>query len=447
MTSSDPTFRDLDTIIKQQQRANELQRINAFIAEIIQLMREQGASESSIQKALPGLYEFAKCGNKTKNIPDPPKSDHPSPPPTTNEKAPGLFLSQVQTQQVHWLWENRIPLGKITILDGDPGMGKSLLAIHVAACISTGHPMPDGTPGKQGSVILIAPEDGAGDTLKPRLEAAGGDPAHILLLNMVESLHTKKLKVVDRPFSLSQDLDLLEQAIKRTKAIFVVLDPLMAVLGHNIDSSRDQDIREVFTPLSQLAERTDCAILIIRHLNKGASENALYRGAGSIGIIAAARVGLLVAPDPYEEHKRILATTKNNLSRKANNLSYQIVENSSGIPYIQWLGENNYTLSTLLDGATNLSLDRQKILQVLRDANGPLGPQEVAAYTGQTYTLVRLTLSRMHVAKEIIRSSRGKYISPNHPSLLQGNTDTTATSDTSDTTATSDTIIPEAHSS
>ncbi len=133
---------------------------------------------------------------------------------------------------------------------------------------------------------------------------------------------THKMAIVDRPFSLSHDLELLERAIKRTNALLVVLDPLMAVLGQSIDSSRDQAIREVFTPLAQLAERTGCAILIIRHLTKGTSDNALYRGAGSIGIIAAARTGLLVAQDPSDENKRILATTKNNLSQRATNLSY-----------------------------------------------------------------------------------------------------------------------------
>src|SRR5581483_7235669 len=305
---------------------------------------------------------------------------------------------------------------KLTILDGDPGMGKSLLSIALAASVSTGHPMPDGTPVTQGGVILIAPEDDASDTLKPRLAAAGGNPSHVLLLNTVVSLDEKKMLLIDRPFSLSTDLAILEAAMKRTNARLVILDPLMAVLGHSIDSSRDQDIRAVFTPLSQLAERTNCAILIIRHLSKGASENALYRGAGSIGIIASARVGLLVAQHPYEENKRILATTKNNLSKKAPNLTYQVIENPSGIPYIQWLGENNSTLSALLSGDTNLSLDRQKILQVLRDAPGPLGPQEIADRTGQKYTYVRLNLSRMHEAQEIARPSRGMYTTLQHPS-------------------------------
>src|SRR6202011_835458 len=99
----------------------------------------------------------------------------------------GTWLSHIASEQLHWLWEKRIPRGKLITLDGDPGLGKSLLTLDLAARVTTGRPMPDGTPGVQGSVILIAPEDGATDTIKPRLEAAGGDPSLIRLLTFVES--------------------------------------------------------------------------------------------------------------------------------------------------------------------------------------------------------------------------------------------------------------------
>ncbi len=428
-------------MIMQLKREKALKRRNSLLAHMVKIMREQGASDQSIRKALPGLDQFVKFATREGNVSTSQKPDEDARAPDPDEEPLGLLLSQVETQEVHWLWEKHLPLGKITLLDGDPGMGKSMLAINLAARVSSGLPMPDGTPGQQGGVILIAPEDGAADTLRPRLEAAGGDPSQVLLLNRVEGLDTKKRAVVDRPFSLSHDLELLEKAIKRTNALLVVLDPLMAVLGHTIDSSRDQDIRAVFTPLAQLAERTGCAILMIRHLNKGTSHNALYRGAGSIGIIAAARTGLLVAKDPYDEHKRILATTKNNLSQKAPHLSYQIVENESGIPCIQWLEENTHPVSTLLNAGTNLSLERQQLLQALKDADAPLGPQELAELTGQKYTSVRLTLSRMHAVGEILRPSRGKYTTLHHPSLLHKSkeTQTTETSDTSETTDTTDT--------
>ena len=432
-------------MIMQLKREKALKRRNSLLAHMVKIMREQGASDQSIRKALPGLDQFVKFATREGNVSTSQKPDEDARAPDPDEEPLGLLLSQVETQEVHWLWEKHLPLGKITLLDGDPGMGKSMLAINLAARVSSGLPMPDGTPGQQGGVILIAPEDGAADTLRPRLEAAGGDPSQVLLLNRVEGLDTKKRAVVDRPFSLSQDLELLEQAIKQTNALLVVLDPLMAVLGHNVDSSRDQDIRAVFTPLAQLAERTGCAILLIRHLKKGPSHNALYRGAGSIGIIAAARTGLLVAQDPYDEHKRILATTKNNLSQKAPHLSYQIGENESGIPSIQWLEENTHPLCTLLNAGTNLSRERQQLLQALKDADAPLGPQELAELTGQRYTSVRLTLSRMHAGGEIIRPSRGKYTTLHHPSLLQKSkdmqtTETSDTSETTDTTETSDTL-------
>ena len=283
---------------RQSKRAIAQKQRNGILAEAIKRMRAKGASDREIRQVLPGISEFVKILYKARGKQASSKPENPDLAPAVEEEALGFLLSEIERQEVQWLWEKRLPLGKITILDGDPGMGKSLLAITLAACVSTGSPMPDGTPGKPGGVVLIAPEDGAGDTLRPRLEAAGGDPSHVLLLNMVEGLDAKKMEVVDRPFSLSHDLEILEEAIKCTNAVLVIMDPLMAVLGHSVDSSRDQDIREVFTPLSQLAERTGCAVLIIRHLNKGASEKALYRGAGSIGIIAAARVGLLVAHQP-----------------------------------------------------------------------------------------------------------------------------------------------------
>jgi len=323
---------------------------NERVAQVVEIARKKGTKEREIGAMLKKEYEGRKHGNQD---------------PLGNEP-PGTILSEVTAQQIDWLWQRRIPLGKITILDGDPGMGKSLLALNIAACLSTGRSMPDGTPGKQGSVILIAPEDSAEDTIKPRMEAAGGDPSQVLLLNTVECFDEKRLGIYERPFSLSRDLVDLEEAIKQRKAILVVLDPLMAVLGRNIDSSRDQDVREVFTPLAQLAERTGCAILIIRHLNKGSSDNILYRGSGSIGIIAAARIGLLVAHDPNDEQKRVFATIKNYLSKIAPNLTYQVVENELGAPYIQWLGENHYDTSTLLRSSMNLSFERQEIFRVNR---------------------------------------------------------------------------------
>src|SRR6266487_908448 len=137
----------------------------------------------------------------------------------------GVKLSEVETQQIDWLWQRRVPLGKITLLDGDPGIGKSLLAITIAACVSTGRPMPDGTPGRQGNIIMITSEDSAEDTIKPRMEAVGCDPSCVLLLNTNFYFDETSLTIYERPFSLSRDMYDLEMEIKRTNAILVVIDP------------------------------------------------------------------------------------------------------------------------------------------------------------------------------------------------------------------------------
>jgi RecA-family ATPase len=437
---------------KIDQKANDQKFILERLRFVSDEMHKAGASEQSTRLALQGTYEFLKVTlhQKLEKSADEIIKNPDSIYDEQRNQAPVTFLSEVESQQVDWLWQKRIPLGKITLLDGDPGMGKSLLSIFIAACVTTGQPMPDGAPGKQGKVILIAPEDAAEDTIKPRGEAAGGDPSQVLLLDNIEQLNikdSKKIKFNDRPFSLAQDMDILEQAIKQTKTILVVIDPLMAVLGHSIDSSRDQDVREVLTPLAQVAERTGCAILIIRHLNKGSSDNILYRGSGSIGIIAVARIGLLVAHDPDDEQKKVFATIKNNLSKIAPNLSYQIVENENGAPYIQWLGENHHVASTLLHPGTNMSFERQAIMKALKDADSPLDTKEISELTDIKYESLRSILSRMQNTSDIIRPHRGKYTTPNHPSLIHKNPDsiddTNATNATTATNRTNNLDTPQ----
>ena len=451
----DQTLRDLnkalDGLVKEL-REKKRQELNTRFALGAEILRKDGTKERKIQEIFKRTYETWRQARDTP--PDDPEIrsglENPEAPVRLIIEPPGVKLSEVKTQQIDWLWQRRIPLGKITILDGDPGMGKSLLAINIAACISTGRPMPDDTPGRQGSIILIAPEDSAEDTIKPRMEAAGGDPSKMFLINTIEDFDEKRLAIYARTFSLSRDLNELEREIKRTNAILVVLDPLMAILGRNIDSSRDQDVREVFTPLAQLAERNGCAILIIRHLNKGTSDKVLYRGAGSIGIIAAARTALLVAHDPDDEQKRVFATSKNNLSKLASNLTYQVVENEHGTPYIQWLGENHHITSTLLNSGTNLSFERQEILRVLKDAEGPLEAREIVELTGLKYQPLRLMLNRMCMAGDIVRPYRGKFTTLNHPSIARQSaiisddtSDTSDTSDTNDTKPASDLAPPE----
>src|SRR5215208_6321859 len=226
----------------------------------------------------------------------------------------GTLLADVEAETVEWLWERRIPLGKITVLDGDPDNGKSVLTTDLAARVTTGRMMPYGF-GKtflQAGVVILSAEDGVGDTIRPRFDAAGGDPSRVVILGN------------DDPFGIPEDLPKLERAIERVGAKLVIVDPIMAFLGENVNSNSDKDVRSALKPLKQLAERTGAAVVIVRHLNKTPGGNVLYRGGGSIGIIGAARSGLIVGPHPHDEELRVLASQKHNLSMLPESLSYQI---------------------------------------------------------------------------------------------------------------------------
>jgi RecA-family ATPase len=323
----------------------------------------------------------------------------------------GTLLSDFKSEQLHWLWEKRIPRGKLIALDGDPGLGKSLITLDLASRVTTGRPMPDGTPGVQGSVLLYAPEDSPSDTIKPRIEAAGGDPSRIRLFNFVEwkdsagRTHLSSL-------NFSEHLLPFVETVARTRPTLVIIDPLMTVLGQGISASNDQQIRETLRHLTNLARSTNCTFLIVRHLNKGSSGNPLYRGGGSIGIIGTVRTGLLVTRHPAAENQRLLVAIKNNFSEQPSNLAYQVVANERGVPSIQWLGSNDYPIATLLRPVSSLSFERQDILKVLQAANHPLSPKELAAQTGQDHTLLRQLLRRMLNAGDIISPAYGLYTTP-----------------------------------
>jgi AAA domain len=256
----------------------------------------------------------------------------------------GVLLSTVQPQRVEWLWRGRIPLGKLTILDGDPGLGKSVLTLDLAARVSRGLAMPDGTPGRQGGVVLLTAEDGLDDTVVPRLEAAGADRSRILALDLVpdESGLGKRLP------SLPRDAGYILAAARRMAARLVVADPLTAYLGDQINSHRDQDCRRALWPLAKIAEETGAAVLVVRHLNKDTGGSPLYRGGGSIGIIGAARSGLLVAADPDNPDWRVLATTKCNLARKPVGLKFALEGTPDGALRVGWMGESVHTAESLL---------------------------------------------------------------------------------------------------
>lgn len=256
------------------------------------------------------------------------------------DDTPGVLLSDVQREEIEWLWRNRIARGKVTILEGDPDEGKSALTLDLASRVSTGALMPfDATERPAGGVVILSAEDGLGDTIRPRLEAAGAD------LTRIRGFRFEELP------SIPTGLDAIERAIIDTAAILVVVDPLMAFLVDKVDSHRDHDIRRALTPLAALAARTGVAILTVRHLNKGLSANAKHRGGGSIGIGALSRSVMLAAPDPRDGGRKILARVKNNLGPSWRSLAYRLEAAGDSVRVV-WVEETDYVSSDLLRSDT-----------------------------------------------------------------------------------------------
>jgi hypothetical protein len=274
-----------------------------------------------------------------------------------------VTASALERTQVSWLWHGRIPLGAITMLDGDPGLGKSLITLDLAARVTTGRGMPLGAPAVEGAergagVVLLSAEDHLTATILPRLVMAAADMDRVKILRGAMADSPEAGRTLERQFLLPRDLPLLEEDIQEVEARLVVIDPLMAFLDGTVNSWRDQDVRAVLAPLAALAERTGAAILILRHLNKASGMSAIQRGGGSIGIIAAARSGLLVAKHPDNpDQERVLASTKSNLGPTMPALRYRLatpvkrteeLEDLWDVPAVDWLGECDFNATALL---------------------------------------------------------------------------------------------------
>lgn len=285
-------------------------------------------------------------------------------------EAPGLVrLSEVQPERVDWLWPGRIPMGRLTLLDGDPGLGKSTLTMDLAARVTTGAPMP-----YQGSassppmgVVLLTAEDGLADTIRPRLDAAGADPTRVTALrpSRVRSDVTGK---EDWRLPSVQHVEDLEVAIQDCGAGLVIVDPLSAFLGSGVDGHRDSDVRSALAGLADLAERTKVAVLAVRHLRKAGGTNPLYAGGGSIAFIAAARAAHLLARDPEDESRLILAPLKNNLAPPCQSLALRIVPGPGMGTRVSWEGETGHTAGQLLrtegEGERSAREEAREMLQV-----------------------------------------------------------------------------------
>lgn len=311
-------------------------------------------------------------------------------------------LCDVEPEEIRWLWRGRIPLGKLTILDGDPGTSKTTLALDLAARVSRGDVMPDGSKtdldGPQGIVLLTA-EDGLGDTIRPRLDAAGADAEQVVALQMIAGpMGRERLPTI-------QDVAALREAIKVVDAALIILDPLVAYLGQNVDSHRDASVRAALAGLAQLAEDTGVAVLAIRHLNKSEGSNALYRGGGSIAFTASARSVLLAGMDPADPNRerKVLASSKCNLAAPQTSISYLSVMAPNGAVYIEWLGDSPHSADDLLrQDAHNKRTKLVEAMEWLSDelGDGPVHStdlQEQAKLIGLGWRTVRRASDELRV--------------------------------------------------
>ena len=266
-----------------------------------------------------------------------------------------INMDEVTTVPVKWLWKPYIPLGKITIIQGDPGEGKTTLALAVAAALSCGKMLPGDTePREPMNVIYQTAEDGLADTIKPRLEAANADCSHILVIDESKE-------------ELSMNDERIVEAIKLTNAKLVILDPIQAYIGANVDMHRANEIRPVMAKLGRIAETYGCAVVLIGHMNKASGQKCAYRGLGSIDIPAVARSLLIVGKLKNDPSKRVMSHAKSSLAQNGQSLVFQINEHSG----LEWCGTIDLTADQFLeDGGTSVSKlesAKQFLLDILAD--------------------------------------------------------------------------------
>ena len=277
-------------------------------------------------------------------------------------------MSEINAEEVQWLWYPYIPLGKLTIIQGDPGEGKTSFILAVIAALTRGDPLPECERAAEPmNVIYQTAEDGLADTIKPRLESAGADCTRVLVIDEGK----RELTLCDAR---------LEEAICRTGAKLIVLDPLQAYLGSDVDMHRANEVRPVLKRLSLMAERTQCAVILIGHMNKAQGLKSGYRGLGSIDFRASARSVLIVGRLKSGDTLRIVAQDKNSLAPEGAAIAFELHPEHG----FQWKGFCDATVDNILNGTGQVQTKTMQMEDELRRfLTQPRPAEEVLALAKQ----------------------------------------------------------------
>ena len=324
----------------------------------------------------------------------------------------------VTPEPVEWLWAARIALGKLTLIAGEPGLGKSQVSIAMAAAITTGGDLPC-SEGRalQGSVVILSAEDGVADTIVPRLMAAGAEREHVQIIRAVKDPTGR------RGFNLAADLDLLEKEIDRLGDVrLVIIDPISSYLGTRVDSHVNASVRGVLEPVSEIAARLRIAIVAITHQPKGTGAAAIHRFIGSIAFVAAARSAHLVISDPEDKDRRLFLPVKNNLAPLGKGLAFRLEQRLVGDPgqgivasSVVWESEPvTISADQALRAADDQGIgggagtDAEEFLREVLAA-GPVSVKDIQAEAkaaGHSWATVRRAKERLKVVSEYVSQGR-----------------------------------------
>ena len=255
-----------------------------------------------------------------------------------------INMEQVEIEKIDWLLYPFIPFGKVTIVQGDPGEGKTTMVLQIIAKLTKGEAvLPSGSdePALEGKTMALEPvnviyqtaEDGLGDTIKPRLLSAGADCSRVMVIDD----NNQALTMMDAR---------LEEAIIKTKARLVVLDPIQGFLGAAVDMHRANEIRPLMKRIAVLAEKYHCAIILIGHMNKNSNGKSSYRGLGSIDFQAAARSVLIVGRIKDEQEIRVVCHVKSSLAPEGKSIAFRLDKDTG----FEWIGEYDISADDLLSG-------------------------------------------------------------------------------------------------